>query len=1084
MPSLPPPRMTELFYDGQWNNISSDMRESDPVTITRGVSSEGNRTDPSVATATLDNRHGRYSPRNPLSPLFGKIGRNTPWRFSVAAGAPWAAMPGGATDRLVTPDAAALDVTGDLDLSMDLAADNWRKPQMLAARYALSTGNNRCWIFELAESGALIFMWSPDGTFANRVDVTSTLPVPAYSGQRMAVRVTLDVNNEAGGRTVRFYTARTMNGPWVQLGADRTATGTTALLGGTASLEVGRCLEFNQLPNGGFLYSLAGRVYGLRLRNGIEGAAAVNLDVAQAAVGATSWTDASGRPWSTAGSVTLTNRHVRMVGEVPAWPPARDLSGADATTPIAPAGIMRRLGAGNKPLDSALRRFIMGNAPLECWPLTDGAQATQGASLHGGPAAVPLAIEAKPQWSKGELADWIEPVMLCPTGTFGTLTATPPATGTASWSVDVFRSGRGLSERLEIQDQGQGTDADPRLTWLLYFQQVPNQILVFRDRQVTDSFTTTFLGTIAAPGIFDDSPHHIRFTTEVGASTTAWSVYIDGTLNTSGVDSVKGQALRRINFLWDLDDDLAKDPVSLGYITCWGPSGPTAADMYRAYSGFPGEYASTRMLRVAAEQGVRASMSGEETAATRLGIQKRAKLLDAFAIVAETDLGYALEQRDARALIYRGRDTLYNQEPVFTLDYSAGLISAPFKPTDDDKLTENDVTVVRDGGGFSTAVLESGRMSVLDPPEGVGRYDVARTLSLETDAQTADHAYWRMHLGTYDGLRYTRITINLGNPRAYALIDSIYRADVGDLIRLTNLPADHPPDDVDLIVRGYTEEIGATGWTITFNCAPGSPWTVGVMDDPTLGRADTEKSQLTAAVSATATVLSVGTTTGPVWTADPGEAPWDITAGGEVMTVVGVGQVINPNPLLATGTSGWIGSGGSVTYSTAVANKARGASASLLLTPAGTASPGILADPHSPVGSITPGASYTMCGWVYSPLGWPDMRIVTDWYTSADVLLSTSPSTAIAVPAGVWTYISVTATAPATASRSRVRARQGNTPTAADISYWWGIRLIPDASVTTTSPQQMTVVRSINGIVKAQLAGTDVRLAHPTIAAL
>ncbi|MFE2936659.1 hypothetical protein [Streptomyces sp. NPDC059278] len=888
MPSLPPPRVTELFYDGKWNSISADMRESDPVTITRGVSAEGNRTDPGVATATLDNRHGRYSPRNPNSPLFGKIGRNTPWRFSVSAGAPWAVLPGGYTDRIVTPYTAALTVTGDLDLSMDLAADNWRKPQMLAARYAPATSDNRSWVFELAESGALIFMWAPDGTFASRIDVSSTLPVPAHGGQRMAVRVTLDVNNGSGGRTVRFFTARTMNGPWVQLGADLTATGTTTLFNGTAPLEVGRGIEFNQLPNGGFLYSLTGRVYGLRLLNGIGGTVVADLDTARATVGASSWTDASGRTWSTDGTVTLTNSHVRMVGEVPAWPPVRDLSGADATTSIAPAGIMRRLGAGKKPLDSALRRFVMGNSPLECWPLTDGAQATQGASLYGGPAAVPLASEAQPQWGKGELADWVEPVMLCPTGTFGTLTATPPATGTASWSADLFRSGRGLSERMEIQDQGRGTDADPRITWLLYFQQVPNQILLFRQTDVTDNFTTTFLGTVAAPGIFDDAPHHIRFTTVVGATSTAWLLYIDGALNTSGAELVKGQALRRISFLWDLDGDTAKDPVSLGYITCWGPSAPTAAQMYRAYTGFPGEYAGTRMLRVAGEQGIPASTSGQETEATRLGIQRRARLLDAFATVAETDLGYALEQRDARALVYRGRDTLYNQTPAFTLDYAQGLISAPFKPTDDDKNTENDVTVTRDGGGFSTAVLESGRMSVLDPPAGVGRYDVQRTLSLETDAQTAAHAYWRMHVGTFDGLRYTRITVNLGNPRAYALIDDIYRADVGDLVRLTNLPADHPPGDVDLIVRGYTEEIGAGGWTITFNCAPGEPWTVGVSDDPVLGRADTAGSQLAAAATATARGLSVATTIGPVWTSDLSDMPFNVRAGGEVMTVTGI----------------------------------------------------------------------------------------------------------------------------------------------------------------------------------------------------
>jgi hypothetical protein len=36
----------------------------------------------------------------------------------------------------------------------------------------------------------------------------------------------------------------------------------------------------------------------------------------------------------------------------------------------------------------------------------------------------------------------------------------------------------------------------------------------------------------------------------------------------------------------------------------------------------------------------------------------------------------------------------------------------------------------------------------------------------------------------------------------------------------------------------------------------------------------------------------------------------------------------------------------------------------------------------------------------------------------------------------------------------------------------------------STSPQTFTVVRSVNGVVKAQVAGTDLRLAQPCIVAL
>lgn len=62
MPSLPPPRTSELYYNGAWHDISGDMRESAPVKISRGVTALGARADPTTASATLDNRSGAYSP--------------------------------------------------------------------------------------------------------------------------------------------------------------------------------------------------------------------------------------------------------------------------------------------------------------------------------------------------------------------------------------------------------------------------------------------------------------------------------------------------------------------------------------------------------------------------------------------------------------------------------------------------------------------------------------------------------------------------------------------------------------------------------------------------------------------------------------------------------------------------------------------------------------------------------------------------------------------------------------------------------------------------------------------------------------
>ncbi len=79
----------ELFYDATWNNIDSDVfhRDGNPITISRGRANEGKRCDPGKLSLSLNNRDGKYSPRNPNSPLYGKIGRATPIRVKVTYGA-------------------------------------------------------------------------------------------------------------------------------------------------------------------------------------------------------------------------------------------------------------------------------------------------------------------------------------------------------------------------------------------------------------------------------------------------------------------------------------------------------------------------------------------------------------------------------------------------------------------------------------------------------------------------------------------------------------------------------------------------------------------------------------------------------------------------------------------------------------------------------------------------------------------------------------------------------------------------------------------------------------------------------------
>lgn len=902
MPSLPPSMWAELFFDGAWNGITRDLRLTSPVTVTRGLSSESSsEAEPTTTECALDNRSHRYSPRNAKSDLRNKIGRNTPFRWGYKTGSPWAAMPGTNGNELTTPTNAAYNVT-DVDLRIELSLEDWTLQQGIAARYTAS-GNNRSWGVYLSGTGQIAFVWSPTGT-STTITEFSTVPIAAHNGQRLTLRITLDVDNGAGGYELRFYTGRTVDDEeWALLGEPVTGAATTAVFGASSSVEVGDFL-------GLVIAGMTGKVFALKLLSGILGTAVLAMTAADAAPGVSSFTS-SGKVWTAAGGAVLENKHIRMAGEIPAWPPTRDLSGNDTYTQIVPSGVTRRMDAGNKPVDSALLRYIKTQQPIECWPLTDGRSSTVGTSLVGGSnmrQKIDPTLDTPVEFEAGRLADWIEPVIAVKADTTGRLIGTVPVSASAAskWSVDLFLRGGGNESAggVVIRDRGAGTDADNAIEFFLVFNGNLDTLATLWTAVGETSSSQTLLTSGSPANIYDEGLHHIRLTMDPGVSTTAWEMYTDGVLLDSGTISVVVKAVStvdlRFGFLTVAGQNMTER--GFGYITYWDGNGPSAADMWEAATGFPGERAGARIERLATESGYTASTAGEPAHQQQMGVQDRKKLLQLLNEASLTNFGYFLDRRDALEVVHRSHSTLWNQPPGLILDFAAGVISAPFKPADDDKLTENDVSVSRRYGAVpARAVLESGELSVQDFPDGVGRYDNAYEYSLYTDDQAANVAYMRLHLGTYNGVRYTRITLDLANPRVFQMIDAILRLDVGDELRLTHVPEDHGPDDVDVLVQGYTEEAGPESWTITFNCVPAEPWTAFVASSDRYSRADTAGSSLVTGVAAGATSLSVATAAGGTVWADsagfPAEFPFDIRVGGtggEVFRVTAVTGTSSP----------------------------------------------------------------------------------------------------------------------------------------------------------------------------------------------
>jgi hypothetical protein len=81
--------LVELLVDGSWVDITPRVMTRDSngqISITRGQTAEGQQPSPGSCQFQLNNRDGLFSPANPLSPYYGKIGRNTQVRVSVTKG--------------------------------------------------------------------------------------------------------------------------------------------------------------------------------------------------------------------------------------------------------------------------------------------------------------------------------------------------------------------------------------------------------------------------------------------------------------------------------------------------------------------------------------------------------------------------------------------------------------------------------------------------------------------------------------------------------------------------------------------------------------------------------------------------------------------------------------------------------------------------------------------------------------------------------------------------------------------------------------------------------------------------------------
>ncbi|MFI1030725.1 hypothetical protein [Streptomyces sp. NPDC020951] len=1122
-PQTPLDIQADLKINGVWQSITADVFTRDLMTIVRGRPDEGSRTDPGKCKLTFNNGRskvnpsilGRYSDGNPLSDLYGFIGRNTQVRVHLPAGTAHLELDGDPTGYVSTPHVSALDITGDIDIRVELDSDmtSYADNTTIIGKWGTSVAA-RSWSLRYI-NGLIAIDWIN----GSALQFNAAVGADRYGGG--ALRVTLDVDNGAGGYTVRFYQADTIDGPWTQFSVDIVGSGTTVIQSSTSPVTIGISDPTVTPPRHPFV----GTGTRFQVRSGIGGTLVADADFRPLADGASGFTDSVTRVWTVNGTAKVRKRADRFVGEISSWPPRWDVSGNDRWVPVEAAGLLRRYGQGAAALQSPLRRRIPSYSPLAYWPLEEGALATQASSPIAGVGPLTL---THVNWAANDtlVSSGSLPVWAAGTGPSAVMQGVVPAPAAATtgwqtaWIYRLDSLPPALRTFMRINTTGTVRE------WRIQSKDSQSKVLGFD----VDGATLVDVTIGTSNDIFNTWVAS-NFRVSESGGTVTWTVTWSDVHGNAGSasDTVAGTAGRVTHvgsppggFSSDLDG------MAMGHVAVFSTTTTAAYDS--ALDGWTPEPAGRRMLRLGLEENIPLSVRGVIAEQESMGPQRMLPLLDLLGECGDSDGGIVLEHRARPALRYRGRATMYNQAPALTLSYTAdGEIAPPLEPIADDADVVNDVTVTRIDGSSARAVREDGALSVQSPPGGIGRYDSSVQRSLAEDDQAAPIAGWMLHLGTWDAPRYPVVHVDLA--AAPHLIDTVLGVDQGDVIRLTDLPIDVPPGDVDLIVQGYTESFDQFAWDWYATCTPAGPWNVGVVGDTNRGRADTAGCQLAAAATSTATALHLLTTAQQRWIVNairPAAFPFDVRLGGEVVTATTITPWLT-DAFGRTTSNGWGSPDSGPAWSVV------GGSASDFSVGSGYGSQVLASvDVSRRVAATAVHPDFDLyCDMTTSALATGDSiygavtarMLDSDNMYMARAAFTTSNTVTVVLRklvAGVGTDLgTVTIPGYTHVAGTFIRVRFQGTGSALRVKAWPAAQVEPDVwhiAVTDTSisaansfgtrsirvtgntnaatvairydnyqvvnPQTATVTRSVNGIVKAQTAGTSVRLATPCIVPL
>ena len=512
-----------------------------------------------------------------------------------------------------------------------------------------------------------------------------------------------------------------------------------------------------------------------------------------------------------------------------------------STVTVTLGGLLRQQTQGSvakSALTRSLLAGVMGNVPEAVWPLTGPNDLAPSVGVSTIPAVTWgdfLALQ-QVSLSQGSLAPWHEGGVSLSPGTivylnsFVDLTAPGKTPRTVDFLYRVEASGGDqLSVTFRVNNlfvrlMGAATG------------NVNADKIVLTEPDLSTVSATAPLGTNPlASG--DELVHHMRVRFEEVAGNTVETVWIDG------VQMVTYTAAGTMGFMssWQffvIDEAVllgtptvvSSPNVTLGGVWLWqGVEPPSLADTVAAAQGWGGEQAHVRFSRVCAEQGIPKTTTATESRIC--GPQPIADTVGVLRDLEATDHGILYELPTDWGFGYRAGSQRFNLTAAMTVDLSTyriteGEAADVLTPVRNDSRLRNEWTISRPNGSTPVTVRDATSQAVK------GKLNDSATVNVNSTQDQTEEAWWRLREGTYNGLRYAGMPLDLaannggvdGSPN---LLGSWYTVVPGDRIDRTNHPTpEMSSETVSQEIEGYSETITRRSWLASLNVEPFEPWRV------------------------------------------------------------------------------------------------------------------------------------------------------------------------------------------------------------------------------------------------------------------